>query len=466
MKKVLKRILSTALCLSLIVSMAGCGKKAQENANGEEKVTISICWPAKNSGSTYDQYEKWLVEYNEKYPNVEVIREDWAFSTDTFLPKAASGTLPTLYHVPFTEVEKVVSGNYVADISKQLKEYGYTENLSDEMMDIITRDGKQYFVPVSVYVMGLYANNEMFKQAGLVDENGYVDFPDTYEELGEMAGIIKEKTGQAGFILPTMNNCGGWHFMNIAWSFGTEFMVQEDGKWRATFDSPEGVAALQFIKDLKWKYNALSDNAFIDTNEMQKMFTQNQGAMYFSAPGFSNFQGLKNVYGMDKNLLSVGTLPAGPAGKYALLGGNINCIEPNATEAQKNAAFDWLAHIGYGAYATDEFKKGQEDMINSMIQEDCIVGMRPYNMWKSGEIYEFVGELVNQHKNIDENRFKEYSAMENVQVRAEEPMNCQELYNILDACIQEVLTNENADCAEIMKKAASDFQINYLNNIE
>ena len=105
-------------------------------------------------------------------------------------------------------------------------------------------------------------------------------------------------------------------------------------------------------------------------------------------------------------------------------------------------------------------------MINSMIQEDCIVGMRPYNMWKSGEIYEFVGELVNQHKNIDENRFKEYSAMENVQVRAEEPMNCQELYNILDACIQEVLTNENADCAEIMKKAASDFQINYLNNIE
>ena len=74
--------------------------------------------------------------------------------------------------------------------------------------------------------------------------------------------------------------------------------------------------------------------------------------------------------------------------------------------------------------------------------------------------------FVNQHKNIDENRFKEYSAMENVQVRAEEPMNCQELYNILDACIQEVLTNENADCAEIMKKAASDFQINYLNNIE
>ena len=36
------------------------------------------------------------------------------------------------------------------------------------------------------------------------------------------------------------------------------------------------------------------------------------------------------------------------------------------------------------------------------------------------------------------------------------------LYALLDACIQEVLTNENADCAALIQKAASDFQQNYL----
>lgn len=466
MAKKWKRVLALALCIVIVASFVGCGNTTQNGETGTKKVNISICWPSKNSGAQYEQYEKWLAEFNEKYPNVEVTREDWQFTTDTFLPKAASGTLPTLYSVPFTEVEKVVSGNYVADISKQLKEYGYLENLSDEMIEIITRNGKQYFVPVVGYVMGVFANVDMFEKAGLLDENGLVNFPDTYEELGEIAGIIKEKTGQAGLVLPTMNNCGGWHFMNIAWSFGTEFMAQESGKWKATFDSEEGISALQFVKDLKWKYKALSDNAFIDTSEMMKMFTQGQGAMYFASPSFTNMQSLKDVYGMNKDSVSIGAMPAGPAGKYALLGGNINCIEPNATEEQKNAAFDWLAHIGYGANVTEEFKKGQEDQIKAMAAEECAVGVHPYNIWKAGEIYDYTEELLNKYKNIDENKFKEYVALDGVTIRAEEPINCQELYSILDACIQEVLINENADCAELMKKAASDFQLNYLNNIE
>ncbi len=35
----------------------------------------------------------------------------------------------------------------------------------------------------------------------------------------ETAKVIREKTGKAGYALPTINNQGGWHFMNIAWSW-------------------------------------------------------------------------------------------------------------------------------------------------------------------------------------------------------------------------------------------------------
>ena len=325
-----------------------------------------------------------------------------------------------------------------------------------------SRDGKQYFIPVQAYVMGLFANRELFEQAGLVGDDGYIDFPDTYEELGEMAGEIKKKTGQAGFIMPTMNNVGGWHFLNIAWSFGTEFMKQENGKWKATFNSEECANALQFVKDLKWKYDALSDNIFIDSTEFYKMFTQNQGAMGFASPTLNSTKTLKNTYGMDKELLSVGTVPAGPEGKYAVLGGNLNCIEPNATEEEKNAAFDWLKLIGSGAVATDEFKVGKEAEIKTMVDEGCVVAVRPYNIWKQGEVYEFTNKLIEENANVDVNRFREYSEFKDVNIRAEEPVNCQELYGILDTCIQEVLTNENADVHEILEKAASDFQQNYL----
>ena len=50
--------------------------------------------------------------------------------------------------------------------------------------------------------------------------------------------------------------------------------------------------------------------------------------------------------------------------------------------------------------------------------------------------------------------------------KAEEPICAQELYGILDNCIQEVLTNKDADCAALLEKACSDFQKNYLDNIE
>ena len=48
----------------------------------------------------------------------------------------------------------------------------------------------------------------------------------------------------------------------------------------------------------------------------------------------------------------------------------------------------------------------------------------------------------------------------------EEPVCAQELYGILDNCIQAVLTDKNADCAELLKKANSDFQQNYLDNLD
>lgn len=459
----MKKTLAMALSAVLLLGAAGCGEKKDSS---DAKTQISICWPAKNSGATYDQYEAWLTQYTEKYPDVEVVREDWQFSTDTFLPKAASGTLPTLYSVPFTEVDKVVSGNYVADITKQLKDYGYTENLSDEMLEYISRDGKQYFIPVQAYVMGLFANRELLEKAGELDENGLFDFPDTYEELGELAGRIKKKTGQAGFIMPTMSNVGGWHFLNIAWSFGAEFMKQENGKWVATFDSPECAEALQFVKDLKWKYDALSDNIFIDYNEMFKMFTQSQGAMFFASPTINAMKTLKNTYDMDKELLTVGTVPSGPKGKYAVLGGNLNCLAPGATEEQKNAVFNWQELMGNGAKATEEFKAGKEAEIKAMAAEDCLVGIRPYNLWKQGEVYDFTNKCIEENSNINADRFKEYVEFKDVQIRGEEPVNCQELYGIIDTCIQEVLTNKDADVKELLKKAASDFQLNYLDKAE
>lgn len=49
-------------------------------------------------------------------------------------------------------------------------------------------------------------------------------------------------------------------------------------------------------------------------------------------------------------------------------------------------------------------------------------------------------------------------------IKAEVPMNAQELYAVLDSVIQEVLTNEDADCQALLTEAAQNFQHDYLDN--
>ena len=70
-----------------------------------------------------------------------------------------------------------------------------------------------------------------------------------------------------------------------------------------------------------------------------------------------------------------------------------------------------------------------------------------------------------KYANIDQKLVEQFANNTDVHVRAEEPMNCQELYKTLDACIQAVLTDENADAEQLIKQANSDFQRNYLDKI-
>ena len=60
--------------------------------------------------------------------------------------------------------------------------------------------------------------------------------------------------------------------------------------------------------------------------------------------------------------------------------------------------------------------------------------------------------------------YNEFLDDEDVEVQPEEPVCAQDLYGVLDNCIQSVLSDRNADCRALLKKANSDFQTNFLNN--
>ena len=255
--------------------------------------------------------------------------------------------------------------------------------------------------------------------------------------------------------------------MNIAWCFGVEFMREvEDGRWIATFDSPEGVAALQYIKDLRWKYNALSGNNLIDQMEMQRMFAQDEGAMYISSP---IEQYLTELYNMPIDRLAQVKMPAGSAGRYSLMGGKTHMFSPEASKEELKACLKWLEISGYKPIRTiedyKEYVKQRSESERKQAERGNIVAAE-YETNSVWDVSEFKEKISKEpYSNIDERMIEQAYDFSDVTIRLEEPMYCQELYAILDTCLQTVIADENSDPEQLMKKGAEIFQTQYLDKI-
>ena len=454
-----------ALVLAVIMSVAvfaSCGKNTGDSGN----ITLSVGgWPTAE-GDWLDTLNQRKIDFETENPNVTIEPDTWTFDLKTFYPKAEAGLLPNVFDAHFTEFSKLYSGGYVADLTSALEEEGYVDNFSKKIIDLFTVDNKIYGFPTNAYVLGVNINAKLFRDAGLIEEDGSPKQPKTWEELAEMAAVIKEKTGKPGFALCTSNNCGGWFFTNIAWSYGVKFMEQgSDGKWKATFDTPEAVQALQYIKDLKWKYDCVPLNTNIDQTESRKLLATGQAAMILDAP-------LTDIskYDMDLKDYGIMALPAGPKRHVALIGGTVTCLSNNSDEAQVRAGIKWLKFIGNTYEMTEEAKITTEENYKKSVSENAPIGIKklsPFN--KQSDLISFRDQMIDKYCNLNPKYVASYNEViddEKVEFQAEEPVCAQDLYGILDGIIQEVYINQNADCQELIHRANSDFQKNFLDKLD
>lgn len=465
----LKMVTAAVLSIAMLASISGCGQQKQDASKTEDgKTLISVgAWPKEDSNKEqYDHYMDIKSRFEAANSDISIQPDSWTFSVDSFMAKAASGSLPVLYEGYFTECNRIVSAGYCADLTDAVKKYGYDKQIKDSLKSLVMKDGKYYAIPKTSYTMGLYINKKMFKNAGLVNEDGSVKIPQTYDELAQFAAQIREKTGQAGIIVNTANGTGGWNFLNIAWSYGTEFMKQdENGAWKATFDSPECVAALQFIKDLKWKYNAIPESSTITGTEQQKYFASDQAAMFIGTPPQDE---LVKQYNMNTDDICIASLPAGPAGRFAQVGGTLSFIKAGATDDQIDACFRLIDFANWGYGIDEEAKTTMEGDYKVRAEKGLPIGFYQYSPWSdSTERSEYEHMLIDKYANISPENVKEFNnPPADLQLKPEEPVCCQELYTTLDACIQEVIVNENADCAQLIKEAAENFQSDFLDNAQ
>ena len=459
-----KKIIAMVLCALIAIGMlSGCG---QEKKSDDGKVSISIGnWKTEGQDG-YDLQMERLEQFRADHPEIDIQPDTYAYDTKNFIAKATAGQLPTAYDTYFTEIKQIAKQGYCADISQPLKNTGLLDILNPTMLEMVKGDnGEIWGLPHNAYAQSLTINKKLFKEAGLVNDDGSIKIPDTYDEVAEFAQIVKEKTGKAGFVLPTIENCGGWHLMNVAWSYGTEFMKQEsDGKWTATFDSKEFKDACQWLYDMKWKYNALPDNSVISNGDRQQLFGTYQAAMMFGAPPEND---LSTKYGMEISDIVCARVPKGPKGRYAQTGGAVWMFSNTATEEEIEAALTWFVEQGGFPTKLDNetissLEKTYEELKDS---GRIILPIEPFSTFKGREGEDKMLGLLEKYSNVDLADWEGYFGFDGVTLRAEEPVACQQLYSVIDGIVQKIITDKNIDIDAVVKEAVNDFQKNHLDTL-
>ncbi|WP_248928808.1 ABC transporter substrate-binding protein [Paenibacillus hamazuiensis] len=207
--------------------------------------------------------------------------------------------------------------------------------LPERAFKALTYSGKIYGVPRYTWPWQFYYNKKIFEAAGIASP------PKTWEELIRIA----QKINQPG-VYPYAEAWGEKFsytpFIVHLRAQGGEFWNYDKGV--PSFNSPEGIAALQLMADMNLKFKIASPGSlqYTSTSALSEPFAQGKVAMVMSSPGTYNMANdpkLSTIVGQAE--VSVIPGAALKTASYAETGG----LAIPASSKNKEAAFEFIKFV-------------------------------------------------------------------------------------------------------------------------
>lgn len=361
-----KKSILLLIVLSLLISMlSACGQNTADGVNmskdnttleasngsteaavasedvEKEPVTLTIWKPQKEADEfTEAQEQKFLDEH--PWITLNNVYHDAEGSQDLMIAVAA-GTAPACIEISYPQMYRYMYADVLMPLDDYFANWDDYANIDPSMVEFWNYNGSHYGLPRSQYVMGLYYNRAILKEAN-------VQPPTNWDELVETAKLltVPEKQ-QYGFGL-LISQWTEWWFEYFVWQAGGDLTKKNaDGSLTATFTDPAVVKAAEFYRTLLQE-KCLQSDLTIDYNTLAADFAAGKAAMTL---GGSDAASWYVSMGMKPEDMGFAPMITGPSGNGpSQVGGGVYVIPKTNDQAIADAAFEYISFFSSKDYMT------------------------------------------------------------------------------------------------------------------
>jgi multiple sugar transport system substrate-binding protein len=440
----LTALATIASLASVSVFAAACGSD-EDDSESSGKTTITVeGWRPGDEQGTIDAVNKQAKAFMKKHPDVVVKPIEWEWNAETFSTQLAGDQLPTTFRVPFTDTKGLAERKQIADVTKYVNELPYAEDFNPSVLAAAQgTDGKIYGLPTDVYGVGLHYNRALFEQAGLDPDSP----PTTWADVRADAKAIADKTGKAGYVQMSTNNTGGWMLTTLTYALGGR-MESDDGT-QASVDNEATAEGLQMLHDMRWTDQSMGKNTSFEWGTVNEAFAAGKIGMYLS--GSDVYNALVTTNQIDPDSYGLAVLPLTDSSDAGILGGgSVAAVSAKASAAEQEAAVQWNDFYREAKNYDPDAAVADAEVLKA---SDQPIGTPTLPIFDEAS-WQKVQDAIKPYVNVPREQMTSFTdGVFDQQLIAEPAAHTQEVYGILDAVVQKVLTDKDADIDALLADA-------------
>ena len=360
---------------SLVVSMVGL---AFSRVDAQDRTVVTLgSWDDENGNQ---RHLAAIADIEAQFPNIDVEIQpnpggDWH---SRILTQIASGELPDIYMVDSSYIALYVESGGLANLRPFIEgENGFdpADVFYQSVYENGFYQGDPYVLAKDYSTVGVYANSALFEAAGIpLPEEGW-----TYDDLLDVAMQLTIDANGNNATSPDfdptnvvqwgMDHRGDWFrsFQTVVHSFGGSSISEDGTTLDGYFNSPESIAALEWMRDAVHEYHVAPTANYISAlpgGVMPEFLAGNIVIVFGMGPWYLST--LEEQPGFEYAILPMPTGPGGHHGQvcWAGFGMSPNTEHPEETWTVLQALGTEIGQRQYGEHALSSMPTIMEDKVD------------------------------------------------------------------------------------------------------